>query len=79
MKVAGVRGVASCSVADMYERFRGICCFLLYPDDKGNKFLLNALPDYTASRSRRQLTLASGRNSDIQIFWKINLCLQVRL
>jgi hypothetical protein len=57
----------------MYGCFRGTCCFLLYPDDKGNKFFLNVLSDHTASRPRKELTLAAGRNSNIHIFWKITM------
>jgi hypothetical protein len=76
---ATVRGVMSCRLAYMWGHSRGTCCFLLYPDDKSNKFLLNVLSVYTASRSRRQLTLAAGRNSNVQVLWVINLCSQVRL
>jgi len=76
---ATVRSVTSCSLADIWGRSRGTCCLLLYHDDKSNKFLLNVLSVYTASHSRRQLSLAAGRNSNVQVLWIINLRSQVRL
>jgi hypothetical protein len=54
--------VASCSLVELYRRFRGACC-LHRPDDGGSKYIRNVgklLPDYTAQQSRKQPSLTLG-------------------
>jgi hypothetical protein len=56
MKMAVYRVVAPCSLVEVYQRFRGTCCFHHQGGNGGRKCLWNVgklLPDYTALQPRR--------------------------
>jgi hypothetical protein len=52
--------VAPCSLAEIYQCFRGAYCVNHHGDDEGSKHFSNAdkfLPDYMAQHPRRQSSL----------------------
>jgi hypothetical protein len=57
MKMAVFWVVALCSLVEVYQCFRGVCCLHYQGDNGGGKHLLNFgkfLPDYMAQHPRRQ-------------------------
>jgi hypothetical protein len=59
LKMTVFWGVASCSLVEVYRRYRGACCLHHQNDDDdwSSKYLWNVsklLPDYTVQYSRRQ-------------------------
>jgi hypothetical protein len=68
MKMVAFWDVASCSLVDVYRRFRGDYYFHHFPDDGGSKHLRNVgkcLPHYT-TQILKDSRLLTGRRKNLR-------------